>query len=171
MYFNVPKCASSTIRKDIFTEGDSQSLRNPIHSLEKYFRFAFVRNPWDRLVSNWRMFTTFPGRIRQIRSMTDEDLSRFEDFVEFSARRSNHHWQPQVLFVPEELDFVGRVERFKEDIGRIRAATGLSLQVDPMRKRNSTSHKPYWLYYTEALVNRVGDLYEADISRFGYDFR
>lgn len=170
IYYDVPKCASSTIRYLLFNNDHRLSLRNPRDDIGEYFRFSFVRNPWDRMVSNWKMFTTRPSRIAQIRSMTDDDVSSFEDFVHFARRMKNHHWQPQVLFLPDELSFLGRLETFDQDFARLCESIGMEVPTLP-EKRNATERAHYSDYYTPALVEIVAGMYRDDIERFGYSFR
>jgi hypothetical protein len=168
MYFDVPKCASSSIREAFFHDNHSLSMKNPEQPLEQYFKFTFVRNPWDRMVSNWKMFTTQPFRVKQLKSMTDKDLTNFSDFVDFAAHTKNHHWQPQVLYLPEDLDFVGRLETFDEDFNRLLDAIGKkNIQAEHL---NQTVKKSYREYYTPSLVDFVAEMYLEDISRFGYRF-
>lgn len=168
IYFSIPKSASGTIRKTLFPEGNIATKVNPKESSDKYFKFTFVRNPWSRIVSNWTMFTKYTGRIRQLQSMTNEDLSNFEDFVNFAKKANNHHWVPQVLFLPEEPDFIGRVENFNEDFSKLCHQLGIDIELPP--KTGSSEHKPYWEYYTPSLVETVGEMYAEDIERFGYTF-
>lgn len=168
MYFDVPKSASTTIRKAFFDDRSSASLRNPRKGVESYLKFSFVRNPWDRMVSNWKMFTTQSARIEQLRSMTLKDLSRFEDFVDFAVANANHHWQPQVMFLPETLDFIGKLECFDEDMNRLLSLLGKD-PVD-LKKRNSTRRDRYQEYYTPRSIEVVSDYYRKDIEMFGYRF-
>lgn len=169
VYFDVPKCASTTIRFELFGNDNDFSLRNPERSLDEYLTFTFVRNPWDRLVSTWQMFTTDPRRVRQLRSMTEDDLSCFEDFVRFAREVPNHHWQPQTLFLPERLDIVGRLERFDDDYASLRARLGLPPQVAP-RYRAGAPRPPYATHYSRALADEVGRMYADDVEAFGYTF-
>ena len=169
IYYDVPKCASTTIRNVLFQNDNALSLADPRNERSSYFSFTFVRNPWSRMVSNWKMFTTQSARIRQLKSMTDEDLSRFDDFVDFAIRVPNHHWQPQVLFLPEPVDFVGRVENFEADFCRVLERHGLENPVT--ESLNVTDHKPYSAYYTDGLVDKVADFYAEDIRTFGYEFK
>jgi hypothetical protein len=169
VYFDVPKCASTTIRFELFDNDNAFSLRNPRHSLEQYLTFTFVRNPWDRLVSTWQMFTTDPRRVRQLQSMTDEDLSAFEAFVDFARDVPNHHWQRQVLFLPERVDVVGRLETFDDDFARVLDRLGLPPRTAP-RRRAGPPRRPYRTYYTPALAAAVGRTYADDVDAFGYRF-
>ena len=170
IYFDVPKCASASIRKFFFRNRNSLSMRNPEEELDKYFKFTFVRNPWDRMVSNWKMFTTKPLRIKQLRSMTDRDLTEFKDFVQFAAHTKNHHWQPQSLYLPEKLDFIGRLETFNEDINRLLDTIGREGMHQPIGHFNKINRKKYWEYYTPSIVDLVAEMYSEDIERFEYRF-
>ncbi|HAC63743.1 MAG TPA: hypothetical protein DCF68_09435 [Cyanothece sp. UBA12306] len=93
---------------------------------------------------------------------------RFEDFVYFTKRANNHHWQPQVLFIAETPDFIGKVENFNEDFKKLSEKIGLDIEIPP--KSGTSKHKPYWEYYTPSLVEFVAEMYSKDIERFGYTF-
>ncbi|MBT7067813.1 MAG: sulfotransferase family 2 domain-containing protein [Verrucomicrobia bacterium] len=169
MYFDVPKAASTTIRRALFQNKSSASLRNPKKELASYLKFTFVRNPWDRMVSNWKMFTTQPRRIAQLRTMTNEDLTEFDHFVEFAVSKGNHHWQPQVLFTPDKLDFTGKVEHFDRDMNRLLRAMGR--EPLELEKRNTTNRNHYHDYYNSpSTIDQVAKLYRDDIERFDYQF-
>lgn len=168
IYYDVPKCASSTIRKVLFNNGHQLSLQNPQKDLQKYFKFSFVRNPWNRIVSNWKMFTTQSFRIEQLKSMTSQDVSKFEDFVYFADSMKNHHWQPQILYLPDQLDFVGKLESFNEDFSNL--CNTIGEKPHEIKKINSITKLPYWEYYTPSLVEFVSEMYAEDIKKFGYKF-
>lgn len=168
IYYAVPKCASSSIVEVLFGNQVALSMNEPQKDPNEYLRFTFVRNPWDRMISNWKMFTTQPFRIWQLRSMTTEDLSEFADFVSFATNAKNHHWQPQTDFLPEELDFVGRVETFDTDFSQLCAIAGIS--VDQPRIVNATNREDYVNYYNPTLIDEVANLYVEDIDAFGYVF-
>ncbi|MFT7686576.1 MAG: hypothetical protein ACI9FB_001921 [Candidatus Azotimanducaceae bacterium] len=168
IYYDVPKNASTTIRQELFDQNLAFSMQDPQRNLQEYFKFAFIRNPWDRMVSNWKMFTTQEFRIEQLRSMTGENVSSFADFVHFSAQKANHHWQPQVLYMPDELDFVGRVDLFHNDFNSVLNTIGCNERM--LSKSNVTERKEYWYYYTPELVDYVAEIYSTDIERFGFSF-
>jgi len=168
IYFDVPKCASSTIRELLFSDDNSLSMKNPEKGLNSYFKFAFIRNPWDRMVSNWKMFTTKPYRIKQLMAMTSKNLTDFKDFVGFALQVKNHHWQPQVLYLPEDLNFIGRFESFNEDFQRLLKTVGV--ETLSIKHLNKTPRKKYHEYYTTKLVDLVAEMYAEDIRRFGYSF-
>jgi len=169
MYYDVPKCASTSIRTCLFDGNDDTSLMDPRKALDHYFKFTFVRNPWDRMVSNWKMFTTRPFRIGQLHSMTRENLSSFNDFVAFAAQHKNHHWQPQSLFLPDRPDFVGKLETFEQDFETLCRKIGIDADTIPHENPCRERHA-YTTYYTDELMAVVAGMYADDISMFGYEF-
>jgi hypothetical protein len=168
MYWGLPKCGSSTIRSAVFRGDRGPSLRDPRRPLDSYFKFTFVRNPWDRMVSNWKMFTRVPRRVAQIESMTDQDVTAFADFVDFARRQTNHHWVPQTAFIEDDLDFIGRLESFDRDIEEVRRRAGFGGLEFPTV--NANPGEPYVEYYTPDLVDTVGEMFRSDVEAFGYEF-
>lgn len=152
-----------------------------------YRRFAFVRNPWDRLVS------CYVEKILPLRSpdhspdpfasqLIAEGLPR--EGVDFGAfvdrvcvtpdRRSDRHVRAQVCFIADRrrrlvVDRVGRFERFAEDAQEIFSAIGAGPVELPHGKRSV--RRDYRDYYTPALRDRVAERYAADVRLFGYAFR
>ena len=77
----------------------------------------------------------------------------------------NHHWELQVRFIPEELDFVGRFEHMGRDVEALNKKLGITLR---MPRVNTTTHGHYSTYYTPELRKIVDDIFAEDISRFEY---
>lgn len=150
------------------------------------FRFTFVRNPWDRLVSGWRnkfvtgrKATDFLAQLSD--GASDDELARCrEDFDAFlrllPASRlfaRNVHFQPQSTILRDvELDFVGRFERYVGDVEQVLSTIGLehaSASI-PHRNRTSEDQPHYSSYYDAAGRDLVEELYGADVDRWGYAF-
>ena len=100
--------------------------------------------------------------------MTSRDVSGFEEFVRFASEVKNHHWQPQFLYLPDELDFVGRVETFDHDFQQLCGIIGE--EVPQPSRVNATEREAHWKYYTPALAELVTEMYARDIAEFGYRF-
>lgn len=114
------------------------SLFNSVECLNdpEYFKFTFVRNPWERLVSAF--YSKFvklspekqPNFVRHVieniysyeNALADYKKSiSFKQFVEYLARTDdqnlNEHWKPQASFLSNvEFTFIGRMEKFPEDM-------------------------------------------------------
>lgn len=139
--------------------------------------FGVVRNPWDKMVSNYAFFIEQEDKFRndQIESLfgvSRHNIS-FDRFLGLAARLPNHHWAECHKFFPKlpngeiDLDCVVRFERFVEDIQAIGTALGIDLNIE---YRNQTSHRPYRGYYTRATRSQVASMFEGDIAYFGYSF-
>ncbi|MDW3220460.1 MAG: sulfotransferase family 2 domain-containing protein [Acidimicrobiales bacterium] len=150
------------------------------------FRFTFVRNPWDRLVSGWRnKFVTgrkaesFLAQLSDTATADELAVCR-EDFGAFlrllpDSRlfERNVHFQPQATILRDvELDFVGRFERYADDVGHVLSTIGIEHTSEsiPHRNRTSRDQPHYSSYYDDAARDRVGELYCADVARWGYSF-
>jgi len=132
-----------------------------------YFKFAFVRNPYDRFVSYCAFMTRQTGQF------------------EFNPRAVMRHFifeRPpleHVLFRPQyemlvdaqdqlAMDFVGKSERAQADYAQICARLGFPAET--LGQVNSSRHKPYTDYYDDELRELVGRFYRRDLDLFGYSF-
>ena len=135
-----------------------------------YFKFAFVRNPWDRAVSAAYWRTKFH----------DEGVRDLRDYMEWAEainargprRPSDSHALPQSSFITgasKGLTCIGRFESYARDVETM---LGRSIKLpDPLpRKLVNPDPKHYRNYYHGNLRERVARLYAEDAARFGYAF-
>lgn len=183
----VAKSGVSTIKR-MFLESGSRvripqaDLRAPRY--DGYFRFAFVRNPWSRLVSCYRnkVLEQRPERfwrfVNNYPHIPFEKMS-FADFVRFVCRvpkdLCDRHFRPQVdLFVEEEVDFIGRFESYADDLRRVIERSRLDDKFLKWcnRKINPSLSGPscYTDYYDDNSRRLVAEKYRDDVERFGYRF-
>ena len=132
-----------------------KNLLNSYPIIETYFKFAFVRNPWSRMVSFYEF------RLRQGKSN-----SSFDTFL------NTHPHCPQFDWVSLNgvisLDFVGKFENLISDFKHI--CEKLSIPNPTLPHKNKSSYQHYSTYYTEDLKNIVHDHYTDDINAFNYVF-
>ena len=134
---------------------------------DAYFKFAFVRNPFDRFVSYCSFMTRAHGDF-------DRDPRGTMHRILFELRPLNHvHFQPQYTLLTNEagaleMDFIGRVERMQDDYDAICARIGIPSR--PLDRVNSSRRGDYRQYYDRALREGVAALYRGDLERFGYTF-
>ena len=153
------------------------------------FTFAFVRNPWDRLVSCYRdkiagevdgftYFTIRPGVANCLaRFEAFEAGMSFEGFVNAVAsipdKEADEHFRSQYTFVTDAdaqigIEFIGRFERLADDFEEVRRRTGLPA-VELPRLQASRTRVSYASYYTQATCDIVRERFRTDIELFGYD--
>jgi hypothetical protein len=131
-----------------------------------YFKFAFVRNPWDWLVSYYHFVTSRPKHRlhRRIKSM-----GGFDPYVRTTCS------QPKFLqkdFVTDKygqlmVDFVGRFENLSSDFADVCRRIGVSADLG---RRNTSQHHDYREYFSDELRDCVSKAYAQDIELFDYDF-
>lgn len=131
-----------------------------------FFKFAFVRNPFDRFIS----YCAFMTRVRGELEAKPHQVMRF-----YIDRPQWQHvlFQPQHQFVCEAAgnllsDDVGRVEEMQESYDRMAARIGIP--TTRLEKVNATKRRDYRSYYTPELVDAVASLYARDLELFGYEF-
>ena len=132
-----------------------------------YFKFAFVRNPWERLVS----YAAFMHR--QDGAFSADPRGAMERVLADPAHHAKIVFRPQHEFICDGegrvmVDFIGRHETMQASYDAICARIGLPTQ--PLQRVNASTHGPWRTYYSEALKARVAEIYARDIEIFGYGF-
>jgi hypothetical protein len=132
-----------------------------------FYKFSFVRNPWDRLVSEYEF------RRRQLGC--DFRAFLFERFPKTGPSDAYRHVLPQYRFLFDEtgrqlVDFIGRFERLAEDFEIVRQRLKIDTSERLPHRNRAQSRKPYQDYYNDASRRFVEDLYARDIELFKYNF-
>ncbi len=143
---------------------------------EKAFKFAFVRNPWDRIVS---LCTYIRGNKRHKvfePYQKDMDLKKMTQYLKngippigFYNARGLSQANQQINWIPDDIDFIGRYENLQSDFDKI--CDKLDIGRRKILHINKTNHKNYWEYYTDEIYDVVTKFYKDDIERFGYKFK
>lgn len=177
LWFRVAKVGTRSIFGQLRANGlaldERWHVRYPVNRCSEHFAFGFVRNPWDRLVSCWA------GRVVRNNKYnfddeTRERMQRFPEFVRFVANTDldsgDVHLRRQTgLLDLNRLDFLGRLERFDDDLATVLAELGLRHDAE-MHKNPSPRDTDYRSYYDDDTAELVGRLYEKDVRTFGYEF-
>lgn len=134
--------------------------------LISYFKFAVVRNPWEKEVSDWFHHKKVKGV-----DMSFEDYFKQPEFTPFHPMYKFHSNQFNWLLDKTSnygVDYVIRFEKFDEDLKKLLWVMGIKPTEIP--KVNSTQHLHYKEYYTTKLADIVFTNYMDDITYFGYSF-
>ena len=138
----------------------------PAEDFDRFFKFAFVRNPFDRFVSYCAFFTRHSGRFEQ-------DPKGVMRHLIANPPWTHVLFQPQYSFVtsPEGemlADTIGRVEEMQQSYDQIAARIGIP--TTSLEKMNSSKRRDYRDYYDDQIVDGVAKLYARDLQLFGYQF-
>ncbi len=156
------------------------------HDFDQYYKFSFVRNPWSRLVSEYR-YRNFLSH------------KNFKDFVMNKLPRPGwndkyRHVMPQSEMLYDDnghllVDFVGKFETLQQDFDQVCEQLGFADSRLPhinssdkmsrelrrkarnifYRNQESGLHS-YTEFYDEETRGYVTELYQIDIKNFNYSF-
>jgi hypothetical protein len=150
------------------------------------YKFSFVRNPWARLVSEYRYRNFLSHR-------------SFKDFVMKKLPPPNRdekyrHIMPQTEMLYDEtgrllVDFVGKFETLQQDFDQVCQQLGFDESILPhvnssdkksrelrrifrnlLYRNGENELSRYVDFYDTETQKFVNDLYRADIENFGYSF-
>lgn len=154
---------------------------------QEYFTFGFVRNPWQRLVSEY-----LHKKIDSTMSLKEFVMQGLPEPSEFSD--AYRHIIPQYDFLfdangKQIVDYIGRFENLTESFEHI--CTQLGIQEASLPHKNSSYsprrtllrklrhlfsgqkkrvNKHYRDYFDDELLEIVNRMYAKDIQHFGYTF-
>ncbi len=136
----------------------------PPELFESYFKFAFVRNPWDRLVSEYEFIRRRPDHGRHPKVIKMD----FDKYIVYQSKRKDAH-QVNMLADKEGkvlMDFIGKFENLYEDWNLVTDKLGIENKTLSHRKKAGI--KDYNSYYNSETRALVGELWKRDIEAFGY---
>lgn len=153
------------------TSADTLRRNLPAGLFDSLFTFAFVRNPWDLLVSYYHFLRDADGHPDHVshRRRHAARLPDFEAYIRYEIRRGKISQTRMVADRRGRLlvDYLGRYESLRDDFGHICRELGINASLG---RANASARGDYRDYYTDRLVALVRDGFAADIERFGYDF-
>tara|TARA_X000000950_G_C13565103_1_gene517174 strand:+ start:63 stop:626 length:564 start_codon:yes stop_codon:yes gene_type:complete len=177
IFIHINKCGGTTI-DELFTgkfQGHNKAFEykksNPT-DFNKYFKFTFVRNPWDRVVSFYHY---------QIKRKWDyypfNETIPFDHFVKnwliHMKKQTSLSTHPCYDWISDEnddllIDFIGRFENLQNDFNVVCDKIGIPHQQLP--HKNKSKHKSYTEYYDDEAKEIVAEKYAKDIEYFDYEF-
>lgn len=206
LFIHIQKTAGTTMRKVLLSAADDASWLDGHYSTHlsaswarmrlgaDHFAdlksFAFVRNPFDRLLSWWSDMKNseknMPGEEtlpqahepNVLRLDVLSNCTSFEDFIIYAPSRCCLEVAP--WFLRNQLDWlmdsennilikrIGRFENYQEDCATI--FRWIDIKCDVLPHENRAEHKPYREYYSSKMRAEVERRFQKDLSYFGYKF-
>ena len=163
--------------------------------ISAFFKFTFIRNPWDRQVG--RFFhdqrvgdipkeITFSQWIRWFDQRFKDKDGFLPAFKDPSAKRAwccgiggSHkpkylpRWDWPCFYwccnegMEIEMDFIGKVENIEEDFKKLSKHLNLNLELP---HKNKSDRGAYQDYYTKETRDIVAKIFEKDIEYFEYSY-
>ncbi len=185
IFVHIPKNAGIAVWNSLYDTNIEKGHKNLYHFklfntelFNKFFKFTFVRNPYDRFVSAYK-FLKKGGRSKADYNVYCRFIKKhrtFENFVHYIYENPDIikkmlHFIPQVDFISDQtgkllkIDYIGKIESIEHDYEYV--ADKLKANRN-LKKINTTKHKPYQEYYNQNTYNLVLELYKNDFREFDY---
>ena len=141
------------------------------------FKFAFIRNPWDLMVSSYHWWLTyaeiFPALHKDIARI--REMGSFSVFIRSEFGRSmlnEHHGGDLTEWISDGdeiiVDFVGRYENLNEDWTKVCRA--LQVSALPLGRENQVVRQDYRIFYDDESRELVANRFARTIELFDYRF-
>lgn len=190
MFIHIPKAAGTSVRmffvdnpavvvdkSDRLTGSRHETmvefyerLGRDAKSYKGYYKFCFVRNPWDRIVSAYHYLQINMSNLK-------EKFSSFEEFIDLIADENSltnqyRTMRPQVDFFLDKdgqrlVNLVGRYETMEDDLKKIGKRLNLDIDLDRI---NVSQRGHYRDYYNDDTAAIISQRFARDIDYLGYTF-
>ena len=141
----------------------------PTELWSSYFKFAFVRNPFERFVSAY---------VFLFRNSISADHSPEKMIGDMKAALGRRRFRQRVLIQPQSqlledregklaVDFIGRYERLEADFEGVCQRLGVCASLP---RANPSDHVHFSRYYDPELRTMIADFYARDLQNFGYSY-
>jgi len=181
IFISIPKTGTISVRKSLglnssYNHMTCRYIKKKIgdEKWDNCFKFTFIRNPYDRLVS-WYFFH------RDIQNIDLYQKYHFKSWImddcpnHWTKASGTHNPDPFNLcnYLLDEndnimVDFVGRVENINKDFNKLTQAIGV-----PKKKLvhvNKSRRKGYKSYYDKESRGYVKKLFAKDFEIFKYGY-
>lgn len=139
----------------------------PAKWFKDYYKFAFVRNPWD-----WQVSLYLFG-LKDKSHYQHELFKSFANFEEYLDWRIAEDLHLQKEFVVDEsgkllVDYIGRLENLHEDFKHI--CKEINIPQVNLPHLNKSNSKKYQNFYNEKTKLKLADAFKEDIEYFNYSY-
>jgi len=140
--------------------------RTPEKWFNTYFKFGFVRNPWD-----WQA-SLYEYALKNTKHKQHQIISQMPDFKYYLEWRITEDFKPQAAFFCDEqgqliVDFVGKYENLHQDFDWIKSKIHIKDNLEHLNK--SRDNREYLKYYTPETIDLVWEAYQEDVKLFAYE--
>lgn len=185
IFVHIPKTGGISVSEGLF--GSHAAAHTAIYTylalygarrFDGMFKFAIVRNPWNRLVSAYH-FLAAGGLTATDREFAERYLREFSDVEDFVARGLERpeilnwtHFKPQTMFLRDPrtrrigVDFLGRFENLAGDYSVIAERLGIDRPLPHKNKGKEKLRAAPGL--SSSALARIGEVYREDVLALGY---
>lgn len=181
VFIHIPKAAGTSVLKALGYSGarDHSTYREFLKAsptrFERYFKFTFVRNPYDRFLSLYKYLTHGGNKgvydLKLQKMIADNEWS-VDDFCSYVMCEKLFVYYP--LFWPQSLyvcdyagqvkvDFVGKLESIVDDFNYVSRKIGIKTSLQMLNKSKNVE-----ILLKDSTKTMVYDIYKNDFINFSY---
>lgn len=192
IFVHIPKTGGISIKRSLFNcysplphfgVRDYQLIFGK-EIFNEYFKFAFVRNPWSRVLSAY-IYLKGIGCTKRDRQWSEINLRKYDNFNDFvlgwlSKKNiySQIHFVPQSEFITDhqgniQVDHIAHLENMTTEFEYLRTKINPKATLQHLNKSNKNKNHSkisYQEFYNLETKEKVADLYHTDINNFNYEF-
>lgn len=209
VFIHVPKCGGTSISSSLLRPGiadDEQHTAEHLNygrynsilsstgeSIDSFFVFSFVRNPYSRIYSHWKFLRDSYRRRHSLHLSNFSthyellySLEEFSSFVDCVFRHRREHdlgvrsekhvylgyvFAPQIFWFDYNLDllnFLGRFEKLEEDFKVL--CNMLNVDTCLSCKNYTSSDNEYIRHFNSSTADKVNKMFSVDFDVLGYSF-
>ena len=136
----------------------------PAKVFNNYFKFGFVRNPWDLQVSLYTYMLKLESHHQHdlIKSMKN-----FDEYIDWRVH-NDLHLQKEFFYKDDQclMDFIGKMENLEADFMSVCAKVKIDAELSHLNASRKDDN--YLKYYSKDSISMVKDAFKEDIELFGY---
>lgn len=185
VFIHIPKNAGASINRVIKTSNaETAKMFGNTHTpadfykanfdgWEDYFKFSFVRNPWDRLYSLYKFNTKRQGKThKELPFDVWINQDHFTVASDLQTPKVSIKKKPQCDWICDGdgnimVNFVGRFENLQNDFDKLQRQCNFKTELP---KINDTAGMPYKDAYNDKTYAFVEKYFAKDIEMFDYKF-
>lgn len=137
---------------------------------EQLFKFAIIRNPWERMISLY--FSAHRGpKIEWNRNKFIELVYRSKPLRYFINKiyRYRSYNKQNSKTLDNDIDFLIRYERLNDDFEKVCKILGISPK--PLKVLNQSRRQHYSMYYDDELIDLIERKFREEIIYGKYQFQ
>jgi hypothetical protein len=182
-FIHITKCAGSTIEdlglKNGYIWGRHHRTeygfwhdlfpKKNIKLKNKYDWFMVVRNPYERLVSEFYCRWGGLGQQKEI-NLNQQQFNNYIENKILEPNKKAHYLEQHKYIDPEQTIHIIRYENIENEFNKLMDKYSIKIKWDPNMKYNKPLHfKKFSVKsFSPRVINLINKIYDKDFSIFGY---